>query len=389
MSVTTLAPDSFLHGVPGIRPVIIGLFCAFVLTKSGRKLAAHVILGNIRKSLLLLPLRVRCQIIKRIFTLPISHGRRAMNQSTHPFGYQWDAIIKVNRDEVQGHWIIPKANEHGGLQWAENTVNDADLVIMYVHGGGFRLGNSLMYMSSFLHMIDRLEKVHGLRARIFSVEYRMCPEQQWPVSRQDCEKAYSYLVRDLQLDASKIVIGGDSAGGHVTATLLLSIRDQLQSKEVVSMSSIARLPLPMPKGAVMISPWANMESNSPTYTTNASKDCLPFKPGDRHGWLFPNFDNMSKDEQDALLQDPYVSPMFGNYEGVCPVLVTLGGEEVFAHDIERLIERLKENNVKVDVVSRADTVHIWAIERFLTQNQKIWLEGINKIIDWCASTVRQ
>ena len=97
-------------------------------------IAAHVILGNIRKSLLLLPLRARCQIIKRIFTLSVKHGRHAMNQSTHPFGYQWDAIIKVNRDEVQGHWIIPKANEHGGLQWAENTVNDADLVIMYVHG---------------------------------------------------------------------------------------------------------------------------------------------------------------------------------------------------------------------------------------------------------------
>ena len=194
---------------------------------------------------------------------------------------------------------------------------------------------------------------------------------------------------DLLIYALLPSTGGDSAGGHVTATLLLSIRDQLQSKEVVSMSSIARLPLPMPKGAVMISPWASMESTSPTYTTNASKDCLPFKPGDRHGWLFPNFDNMSKDEQDALLKDPYVSPMFGNYEGVCPVLVTLGGEEVFANDIELLIERLKENKVKVDVVSRADTVHIWAIERFLTQNQKIWLEGINKIIDWCASTVRQ
>lgn len=97
-------------------------------------IAAHVILGNIRKSLLLLPLRTRCQIIKRIFTLPISHGRRAMNQSTHPFGYQWDTIIKVDRGDVKGHWIIPKANEHGGLKWAENTANDADLVIMYVHG---------------------------------------------------------------------------------------------------------------------------------------------------------------------------------------------------------------------------------------------------------------
>lgn len=64
-----------------------------------------------------------------------------------------------------------------------------------------------MYTSSFLYMLERFEKVHGIRPRIFSAEYRYMPEVNWPVFREDCEKAYRYLVHELHIDPSKIVIG--------------------------------------------------------------------------------------------------------------------------------------------------------------------------------------
>lgn len=69
------------------------------------------------------------------------------------------------------------------------------------------IGHSLMYMSSLLYMLERFEKVHGIRARIFSAEYRYCPEVNWPVFREDCEQAYRYLMHELQIDASKVIIG--------------------------------------------------------------------------------------------------------------------------------------------------------------------------------------
>ncbi|KAI9317409.1 Alpha/Beta hydrolase protein [Dichotomocladium elegans] len=340
--------DSFLHGLPGKTAVLIGLVCALYVSKGGRKF-----------------------------------GRPLLEYATQPFGYQWDSIVKVHKDHVSGNWIVENAQERG-LDWVEKSAKDADLIFMYFHGGGYRLGNSLMYTSSFLYMLERFEKAHGIKARVFTVDYRMHPEVQWPVPRKDGERAYSYLIRDLDIDPSKIIIGGDSAGGNLAATLLLKLRDDLKDKDVVALSSVARLPLPLPRAAVMISPWANMDSSAQTFITNHNVDCLPIKFGDRHGWFFSGFNNMSREEQDKLLRNPYVSPIYGRFEGVGPVLVTLGDQEIFRQDIEQLVERLKTDGVQVEVVRQPNTIHVWAIERFLAPNDKVWTEGMNRIVDWCA-----
>lgn len=183
-------------------------------------------------------------------------------------------------------------------------------------------------------------------------------------------------------------IGGDSAGGHLASTLLLRIKDQLHRDDIKRDDHVD--PLPMPKGAIMVSPWVDVKSNSPTYTSNANKDCLIIPPNQNHAyWFVPDITHKSPKEQEALAMDPDLSPVFGDYNGVCPMIVTYGGHELFAYDIERFIKRLKEGHVDVNVVSRADAVHIWALERFVTQNHQIWLEGINKITDWCAASIRQ
>ncbi|KAG2225185.1 hypothetical protein INT45_009514 [Circinella minor] len=379
-------PDSFLHGLPGPRPIIIGLFCAFVLTKAGRKLAAHAILGSIRKMLLRLPLRVRCAIVSRFFTLPTHVGRKVMGEVTKPFGYQWESIVKANKF---GHWIVPNVQTQGGLKWAEKTVGDADLILFYIHGGAFTIGDSLMYMPSYLYFIEQLAKVHNIKARVFTVEYGLVPEAHWPQPRQDVEEAYSYLIRDLDVDPAKVIFAGDSAGGNLTATTLLSIRDQLRSGSVVSLSSIARLPLPMPRGGILISPWCDLESSSPTYVSNYITDCLPISANKRHTFYHPNAADLSKAEEEEWIRNPDVSPLYGNYEGVCPLMVTFGGLEVFQHEIETLIQKLQKDGVDVDVLSRPDSPHIWIIEPFLAPNLKVWAEGMNKMITWCAERVHQ
>ncbi|KAI8141767.1 Alpha/Beta hydrolase protein [Fennellomyces sp. T-0311] len=384
--MSQLAPNSFRHGLPGVRPLIIGLFCAFILNKAGRKFAAHVIQGNIRKLLLLLPLRVRCRMVYNIFLLPTHRARRAMKGTTKPYGYQWDWIAKKGK---LGHWIIPDVQEKGGLAWAEETANEADLVFFYIHGGGFSIGDSLMYTSSYQYFIEKIGSVHGIKARVFAVEYGLVPEVHWPQPRLDVEEAYSYLVRDLNISPAKIFFGGDSAGGNLTATTLVSIRNQLKEAGVMSLGSLSRLPLPMPRGAIMISPWTHLEASSPTYVSNHATDCLPIKPGRRSGAYIAGFDNMSVEEQVAHMRNPDISPLFANFEGVCPVLVTVGGLEIFQHEIEALVQKLQRDGVAVDVLSRPDAPHVWVIEPFLAPSRKVWAQGMNRMVDWCADRLRQ
>lgn len=69
------------------------------------------------------------------------------------------------------------------------------------------LGHSLMYINSFINILKRLKKKHGISARIFAVDYRMVPEFTYPTPGEDCMAAYSYLVNDLSINPSRIIIG--------------------------------------------------------------------------------------------------------------------------------------------------------------------------------------
>lgn len=183
-----------------------------------------------------------------------------------------------------------------------------------------------------------------------------------------------------------IAIGGDSAGGNLTAVTLLKLRDQLRQDNVVSFSSLPRLPLGLPAAAVFISPWVMLEATAPSYDTNLTKDCLPLHKGMRPHWYFNGFDKMSPEEQAAVLQDPDVSPLLANMEGLCPTLVTYGNHEVFQSDIESFIARLQRDKVHVDIIAR-NAPHIWIIEPSLAPSVTMYAQGIAELSSWLAGAV--
>lgn len=85
------------------------------------------------------------------------------------------------------------------------------LIVCNVYlGGGFKYGDSLMYMESFTHIIEHIRKTGGIDARIFSIEYGLAPEVNYFRSKEDCVNGYRYLVNDLQLNPKKIVFGSYS-----------------------------------------------------------------------------------------------------------------------------------------------------------------------------------
>lgn len=93
--------------------------------------------------------------------------------------------------------------------------------IVYLHGGGFVLGG--------LDGCDYISR--GLASRtgypVFSVEYRLAPECPFPGPLEDCEDALRWVVDTMPegIDPARVVVGGDSAGGNLTAALMLLLRD--------------------------------------------------------------------------------------------------------------------------------------------------------------------
>ena len=104
-------------------------------------------------------------------------------------------------DGIPAAWLIPDGA-------------DDDRVILYLHGGAFVIGS----IESHWKMVARIARAAGCRALL--PDYRLAPENPYPAAFEDCLAAYRWLLAQ-GYPSEKIVIAGDSAGGSLTACVLL------------------------------------------------------------------------------------------------------------------------------------------------------------------------
>ncbi|MCW2855578.1 MAG: bah 1 [Marmoricola sp.] len=99
---------------------------------------------------------------------------------------------------------------------APSTMRDG-LVLLYLHGGGWTVGSPASHRS----LVARLAALTGMRT--WSIDYRLAPEHPFPAALDDCVAAYQAL---LDAGHERIVVAGDSAGGGLTASLGVAVRDR-------------------------------------------------------------------------------------------------------------------------------------------------------------------
>ncbi|KAG0177668.1 hypothetical protein DFQ28_009475 [Apophysomyces sp. BC1034] len=151
--------------------------------------------------------------------------------------------------ELRGEWLSPR----------ERRTNN-ESTILYLHGGAYYLGASALYRGLLAKILKRTN------GDCFAVDYRLAPQHPFPAAVEDALAAYLQLIdppRDASykpIDPKKIVIAGDSAGGGLTFALLLVLRDAN---------------LPLPAGAMTLSPWLDLTHSLPSIQTNIATDYLP------------------------------------------------------------------------------------------------------------------
>lgn len=95
--------------------------------------------------------------------------------------------------------------------------------MVYLHGGGFVVGS----LDQFETAMRRLSEGSG--AQVYCVDYKLAPEYQWPVQMEEGELVVRWLFEHAQergIDPARIALGGDSAGGNMTCTITLKLRDE-------------------------------------------------------------------------------------------------------------------------------------------------------------------
>ncbi len=95
-------------------------------------------------------------------------------------------------------------------------------IFLHIHGGGWVLGGA----DEQDERLERIAEESGFA--VVSVDYRLAPEHPYPAGPDDCEAAAMWLITEgtKRLRASRLAIGGESAGAHLAVVTLLRLRDR-------------------------------------------------------------------------------------------------------------------------------------------------------------------
>jgi len=217
-----------------------------------------------------------------------------------------------------------------GIECRPVDVADDAPIVLYFHGGGFRIASALAYRSYGSHLAA------VLGARVLLVEYRLAPEHKFPKAVDDCFAVWESLLAE-GIDTGRIVIAGDSAGGGLAAS--------------VTMHALADGVLPA--GVICCSPWVDLTITADTYDTNAESDRL--------------FSRTSAEEAapaylgGADPMNPIASPLFGDWDGAPPLLILVGDVEVLLDDSRKLADVAKAAGVDVTLSIYPEMPHIWTM----------------------------
>lgn len=225
---------------------------------------------------------------------------------------------------VKAHTLGGRDGHHVSVKAPENT-------ILYLHGGGFVAGVTHTYHN----LSGQLAK--SLNAQVYLPTYRLAPEHPFPSALEDAMSAYLHLL-EQGIDPEKLVVAGDSAGGGLTLTLLLKLRDE---------------GLPLPKAAITLSPAADGRGTAASLERNDKTDAMLSASIIRHC-------------ADALLDDidrehPYASPALADYTGLPPLLISVDEHECLRDDAHAVAAKAREAGCRVEMISRKGMFHVWPI----------------------------
>ena len=203
--------------------------------------------------------------------------------------------------------------------------------VLFLHGGAYSVGS----FRNYGHFTWRLGK--AARARVLALDYRMAPEHPYPAALNDALAAYCWLL-DQGARPDRILLAGDSAGGGLTLALLLKLRDE---------------GVPLPAGAVALSPWTDLATTGASLHTKADTDpMLVASEIPHHAAMYLG---------GADPRDPYASPLYGDPRGLPPTLIQAGGDEVLLDDAVRMAEKMQAAGCDVELQVSPRMPHVFQL----------------------------
>jgi acetyl esterase/lipase len=216
------------------------------------------------------------------------------------------------------------------VAWVTNPNSEKEKVIIYLHGGGYILGSIISARALTL----KFSQISN--ARVLVVDYRLAPENPYPAGLDDTISVYKWLINSENIKPKNIIIAGASAGGGLTMSALIRLRDE---------------GLSLPAAGIAISPWADLTCESTSFTERANVEV----------WLTPNALRVAADSyvNDNDPRNPHLSTIFADFKGLPPLFIQVGGLEMLWDDAHCLAENAKKAGVDVELDVWEDLFHVF------------------------------
>ena len=227
----------------------------------------------------------------------------------YPPLYERDIVqVRKEQEEGTGRYVKPVLSDKAierEIQGSEGTVtvrafipeDQINGVYLHIHGGGWVMGRAH-------HRDDDLEEIMSdCNAAVISVDYRLAPEHPYPAAQDDCESVAMWVIDNAmkEFGTEKIAIGGESAGGHLSVSTMIRMRDKHGYSEF--------------SGANLVYGVYDM-SGSPSLRLWGDRNLVLSTP--TMNWFFDHY------LQNEDRMDPDVSPLYAPLHELAPALFTVG-----------------------------------------------------------------
>jgi acetyl esterase/lipase len=199
--------------------------------------------------------------------------------------------------------------------------------VLYLHGGGYRLGAARSWISFATSLAAAAD------TQVVIVDYRLAPEHPFPAALHDAAAVFESLQAD---HIGPLLVAGDSAGGGLAIALVVAAGQAGQ---------------PLPDGLVVLSPWVDLTLRSETFATRAGTD--QFFPKDSAAEAAESY------LQGADPRDPLASPLLADLAGFPKTLIFAGGAETLLGDALSLCTALVTAGASVEAHFPAGMQHVW------------------------------
>ncbi len=217
---------------------------------------------------------------------------------------------------IPAEWIVPaEAPERS--------------VLLYLHGGGYCIGSINTHRGMVSHIATAAE------TKALLIDYRLAPENPFPAAVEDSTAAYKWLLSQ-GVDSGDIIIAGDSAGGGLTVSTLVSLKEK---------------GIPLPAAAVLISPWVDLAITGNSVISKADIDPMVTKE-----FLIEMAEAYTDDTDHRA---PLASPLYAELKGLPPMLIHVGTSEILYDDATRLVDHARKAGVAVTVNTAEGMCHVW------------------------------